>query len=49
LLNLERRAGERRQRDLRTMLAEAERRGDGEMSRRLEVELMDLMRRLRDL
>jgi DNA primase len=47
LLNLERRALERRQRELRTMMGEADRRGDEEMSRKLEVELMALMRKLR--
>ena len=49
LLNLERRSVERRQRELRTMLAEADRRGDAEMSGKLEVELMALMRRLREM
>ena len=49
LLNLERRSVERRQRELRTMLAEADRRGDAEMSNKLEVELVGLMRRLREM
>ncbi len=47
LLNLERRALERRQRELRAMLGEADRRGDVEMSGKLQVELVGLMRALR--
>lgn len=49
LANLDRRSMERRQRELRTMLAEADRQGDGTMAGRLEVELMGLMRRLREV
>ena len=47
--NLERRGLERRQRELRTMLGEADRRGDAEMSGKLQVELVGLMRRLRGM
>ena len=47
--NLERRAAERRQRELRGMMAEAERRGDAAMSGKLEMELMQLMRKLREM
>ena len=47
--NLERRSAERRQRELRTMMAEAERRGDSAMSGKLEMELMGLMRKLREM
>ena len=49
LENLERRSAERRQRELRTMMAEAERRGDTAMGGKLEMELMQLMRRLREM
>lgn len=49
LVNLETRGLQRRQRELRTMLAEADRRGDTEMSKQLQVELVQIMRRLREL
>ena len=49
LANLEARSLERRQRELRGMLAEAERRGDSEMSGKLELELMQMLRRLRTM
>ena len=49
LTSLELRAGERRQRELRVMLAEADRRGDAAMSETLERELMSLVQRLRKL
>ncbi|HTH52713.1 MAG TPA: DNA primase [Edaphobacter sp.] len=48
LHTLERRYLERRQRDLRTLLAEAERRNDTEMSARLLQERVQLDRRLRE-
>jgi DNA primase len=47
--NLERRSAERRLRELRMMMAEAERRGDTEMMGKLERELMGLMRKLREM
>jgi DNA primase len=49
LVNLETRALERRKRELRTMIAEADRRGDTEMGNRLTLENIQLDRRLREL
>ncbi|HEY8996416.1 MAG TPA: DNA primase, partial [Edaphobacter sp.] len=48
LHTLERRGMERRQRELRAQIAEAERRGDVEMVARLTQELIQLNRRLRE-
>lgn len=48
LHTLERRGMERRQRELRAQIAEAERRGDAEMVARLTQELIQLNRRLRE-
>jgi DNA primase len=47
--NLEKRGLERRKREVRSMIAEAERRGDTDMVNRLEIESVQIMRRLRDL
>ena len=49
LHTLERRRLERRQRELRAMIAEAERRGDGEMIGKLQAESVQINRALRTL
>ena len=46
LLNLERRSVERRHKELQRMIAEAHRRGDAEMSDKLQTELFALARRM---
>ena len=48
LYTLERRSLERRQRELRTLIAEADRRGDHEMLNRLTVEKLQIDRKLRE-
>jgi DNA primase len=48
LHTLERRQLERRQRELRTLIAEADRRGDQEMLRKLTAEKLQVDRKLRE-
>jgi DNA primase len=48
LHTLEHRQLERRQRELRTLIAEADRRGDQEMLRKLTAEKLQIDRKLRE-
>ena len=48
LYTLEHRQLERRQRELRTLIAEADRRGDQEMLRKLTAEKLHVDRKLRE-
>ena len=48
LYTLEHRQLERRQRELRTVIAEADRRGDQEMLRKLTAEKLQVDRKLRE-
>ncbi len=48
LYTLERRHLERRQRELRSLIAEADRRGDHEMLNRLTAEKLQIDRKLRE-